>query len=81
MSGRRPERQAELEGAVRDILDEVRTGGDAAVIRLTERFDHAELGPEGLRVDPRELEASVGVLEPGVLSGLRTAIAWAPPIR
>jgi histidinol dehydrogenase len=75
VSGRRPERQAELEGAVRDILDEVRTGGDAAVIRLTERFDHAELGPEGLRVDPHELESSVGVLEPDVLSGLRTAIA------
>jgi histidinol dehydrogenase len=72
---RRPERQAELERAVRDILDEVRAGGDAAVIRLTERFDHAELGPEGLRVDPRELEGSVGILERDVLDGLRTAIA------
>jgi histidinol dehydrogenase len=72
---RRPEPQAELERAVRDILDEVRAGGDEAVIRLTERFDHAELGPEGLRVDPRELESSVGVLERDVLDGLRTAIA------
>ena len=75
MSGRRPERQHELEQAVRDILDEVRTGGDAAVIRLTERFDHAELGPEELRVDARELEGSVGILERNVLNGLRTAIA------
>jgi histidinol dehydrogenase len=72
---RRPERQAELERAVRDILDEVRAGGDEAVVRLTERFDHAELGPEGLRVDPRELEGSVGILELDVLAGLRTAIA------
>ena len=72
---RRPEPQAELERAVRDILDEVRAGGDEAVIRLTERFDHAELGPEGLRVDPRELESSVGILERDVLDGLRTAIA------
>jgi histidinol dehydrogenase len=72
---RRPQRQAELEQALRDILDEVRAGGDAAVIRLTERFDHAELGPEGLRVDPRELESSVGILERDVLGGLRTAIA------
>jgi histidinol dehydrogenase len=72
---RRPEPQAELERAVRDILDEVRAGGDEAVIRLTERFDHAELGPEGLRVDPRELESSVGILERNVLDGLRTAIA------
>ena len=75
MSGRRPERQHELEGAVREILDEVREGGDAAVIRLTERFDHAELGPEELRVDARELEGSVGILERDVLNGLRTAIA------
>ena len=72
---RRPEPQAELERAVRDILDEVRAGGDEAVIRLTERFDHAELGPEGLRVDPRELEGSVGILERDVLDGLRRAIA------
>ena len=75
MSGRRPERQHELEQAVRDILDEVRTGGDAAVISLTERFDHAELGPEELRVDAQELEGSVGILERDVLNGLRTAIA------
>ena len=31
--------------------------------------------PSELRVDPRELEAAVGVLEPAVLDGLRTAIA------
>ena len=72
---RRPAPQADLERAVRDILDEVRAGGDEAVIRLTERFDHAELGPEGLRVDPRELEGSVGILGRDVLDGLRTAIA------
>jgi histidinol dehydrogenase len=75
VSGRRPERQPELEQAVRDILDEVRAGGDAAVIRLTERFDHAELGPEELRVDARELEGSLGILERDVLDGLRIAIA------
>jgi histidinol dehydrogenase len=75
VSGRRAERPPDLERAVREILGEVRTGGDAAVIRFTERFDHAELGPEDLRVDPRELEGSLGVLERGVLDGLRTAIA------
>ena len=53
----------------------VREDGDDAVLELTERFDHAELAPEQLRVDPKELEASVGVLEPDVLAGLRTAIA------
>jgi histidinol dehydrogenase len=45
------------------------------VLDFTERFDHAQLGPGELRVDPREVEASIGVLEPSVLAGLRTAIA------
>jgi histidinol dehydrogenase len=63
------------EDAVRAIVDEVRADGDAAVLRLTARFDRAELRPEELRVPPPELEASIGALEPGVLAGLRTAIA------
>ena len=70
----RPRSSAPAE-AVREIVAEVRSGGDAAVRRLTERFDRAELGPEDLRVDPAEVEAAVGVLEPDVLRGLRTAIA------
>ena len=57
------------------IVAEVRRRGDEAVLDFTERFDKAELGPDELRVDARELEASVGVLEPPVLEGLRTAIA------
>jgi histidinol dehydrogenase len=60
---------------VAKIIDEVRRRGDAAVLDFTERFDHAELAPDQLRVDPDELESSVGVLEPAVLDGLRTAIA------
>jgi histidinol dehydrogenase len=60
---------------VSDIIEAVRIRGDEAVLEFTERFDHAELGPEQLRVDANELEASVGVLEPDVLKGLRTAIA------
>jgi histidinol dehydrogenase len=60
---------------VAEILADVRKRGDEAVLDYTERFDKAELAPEQLRVDARELEASVGVLEPAVLDGLRTAIA------
>jgi len=60
--------------SVGEIIEEVRVRGDDAVRDFTERFDHAELGPDQLRVDADELEASVGVLEPDVLAGLRTAI-------
>jgi len=60
---------------VAEIVKDVQIRGDEAVLEYTERFDHAELGPEQLRVDANELEASVGILEPDVLAGLRTAIA------
>ena len=66
---------ANVRDDVREIVEEVRAEGDAAVTRLTEKFDRAELGPEELQVDPRELEASVGALAPDVMRGLRTAIA------
>jgi histidinol dehydrogenase len=71
----RSEPERTLTEPVAAIIEEVRTRGDDAVLDFTERFDHAELGPDQLRVDANELEASVGVLEPDVLAGLRTAIA------
>jgi len=72
---RRPRPPEHAEGDVRRIIGEVVEGGDEAVLRLTARFDRAELRPEQLRVDPRETEAALGFLEPAVLDGLRTAIA------
>jgi histidinol dehydrogenase len=60
---------------VRQIIEEVRRDGDRAVLRLTERFDGADLAPEQLRVDPAEVDAAIGLLAPDVLGGLRTAIA------
>ncbi|HEX8065145.1 MAG TPA: histidinol dehydrogenase [Thermoleophilaceae bacterium] len=66
---------ADVEDDVRAILAEVRDGGDAAVRRLTERFDRAGLAPDELAVPPAELDAAAGTLEPAVLAGLREAIA------
>jgi histidinol dehydrogenase len=66
---------ADVEEPVREILEAVARGGDAAVLDFTERFDHAELGPGQLAVDARELEASLGALEPAVIAALRTSIA------
>jgi histidinol dehydrogenase len=58
---------------VAEILAEVRSRGDEAVLDFTERFDRAELGPAELRVDAREVEGALGVLEPAVLAGLKMA--------
>jgi histidinol dehydrogenase len=66
---------ARPEERVAEILRTVRAVGDEAVLRYTEEFDHAELAPEQLQVEAREVEAAVGVLEPSVRAGLQTAIA------
>jgi histidinol dehydrogenase len=65
----------DVEDDVRAIAAEVREGGDAAVRRLTERFDHAELAAHSILVPLHEIEAAASTLEPAVLRGLRTAIA------
>jgi histidinol dehydrogenase len=65
----------DVEAEVRGIVDEVRAGGDAAVKRLTERFDHAALAPESLLVPLHEIEAALSALEPDVLRGLKMAAA------
>jgi histidinol dehydrogenase len=65
----------DVEADVRGIVEEVRAGGDNAVRRLTERFDHAELAVESLLVPLHEIEAAVSTLEPDVLRGLKMAAA------
>ena len=64
-----------VEGEVREIIDAVRAGGDAAVLALTERFDHAEVAPDALAVPEAEVEAAVGALEASVREALLLAIA------
>ncbi|MGH9283406.1 MAG: histidinol dehydrogenase, partial [Acidimicrobiales bacterium] len=59
--------------AVRAILDQVRTGGDAAVRDLTERFDGVRL--DDLRVPPAEVEAALGAIPPLLREALEAARA------
>jgi histidinol dehydrogenase len=67
--------ELDLASDVAHIIRDVRDRGDASIVHWTERFDRAQLGPEQLRIDGGELEASADLLEPDVLEGLRTAIA------
>jgi len=64
----------DVEQDVKSIVAEVRHGGDAALRRLIERFDHAELSGE-LTVPLSVIEQAVATLEPEVLRAIRTAIA------
>lgn len=62
-----------ITGGVREILERVRSGGDAAVREQAERFGEAT--PESLRVDPEAVAAAPGMLEPDVREALRLAAA------
>ncbi|PYI51302.1 histidinol dehydrogenase [Paenibacillus flagellatus] len=60
---------------VQDILERVRTEGDAAVLELTERFDKVKLQASELRVTDEEIQAAYGRVEPAFVEALRRASA------
>jgi len=63
----------EVSNEVAAIVRDVRERGDEAVLELTASHDATESAPEGLRVDPAELERAVAELDPEVLAALELA--------
>ncbi|HEX4244553.1 MAG TPA: histidinol dehydrogenase, partial [Acidimicrobiales bacterium] len=57
--------------AVADIIAEVKVGGDAAVRRLTERFDHVVL--DDVRVPAAEIQAALERVSPELRAALQVA--------
>ena len=49
----------DVDAVVADIIADVRTRGDAAVIELTNRFDRLQLTPETLAFRPEEIEQAI----------------------
>ena len=65
----------ELNRGVREIVEDVREHGDAAVCRALERFDGVACSPAGLRVPAEEIEAARGAVPPALLRAIRRGIA------
>jgi histidinol dehydrogenase len=72
VDGRREE-AADVREAVRAIVDEVRRDGDAALIRLTGRFDRFDLSPGGPRVGEDELAAAAAACDADTVRALELA--------
>ena len=53
------------------IEDEVREGGDAALLRLTARFDATERPPDSVRVDPDATSRALASLDPAIRESLQ----------
>ncbi len=69
----RRETSADVESAVRAIIDDVRTRGDAAVIETTQKFDRFSVDAKGLRITPDEIDAAVKACDSKTLDALTFA--------
>jgi histidinol dehydrogenase len=65
----------EVEAAVREILQSVRTHGDAAVVDCIRRFDRVEVDVEGLEVPGAELTRALDRVDPEFLAAVDLAAA------
>lgn len=64
-----------VEDVVRNILDQVARGGDAAAARLTSELDRAQISKESLRVPPELLERAHREADPELMALIRRAAA------
>ncbi|SJZ98203.1 histidinol dehydrogenase [Consotaella salsifontis] len=64
---------ADVEAAVRAIVDDVKTRGDEALIEATARFDRLTLTPQTLKVARDEIDAALAGTDPEVRAALELA--------
>ena len=67
-------RNPRVEDKVRKILEDVRVGGDDAVIRYTRKFDRVKLAPRDLRVSESEINGAYQNINPDFVSTLKMAV-------
>jgi len=64
---------ADVENAVRTIVDDVRARGDAALIEATAKFDRLALDAAGLRIPAAEIDAAVAACDGPTIEALKLA--------
>ena len=63
--GQAHEDAAELRGAIRTLVEDVRDRGDAALLDALARFDRVEVDAAGLRVSDAEFARALSAIDPG----------------
>lgn len=71
--GQKREVSQDIDQAVRKIIDDVRSGGDASLISLSKTFDRVDLGAVGLVITPDEIKQAVQACDDDALAALRFA--------
>jgi histidinol dehydrogenase len=67
------ESAADVNEAVSDIINNVRSNGDNALYELTERFDKQDLRTSGLAITSEEIEAAIKNVAPDTMQALELA--------
>ncbi len=67
------EEQTDVDGVVSDILSDVKTRGDAAVLDYTARFDRLDLTADQLRFTAAEISDAVSKCEPSLIATMEEA--------
>lgn len=71
--GAKREVSSDVDAAVRAIVADVRTRGDAALVELSQRYDRADLSKLGIPVAKADIEAARHACDPEVLDALSLA--------
>ena len=71
---RSPNHYGEFIDRVNDIIQNVRTNGDAAIFDYTKRFDGADITAENIRVTEEEIQEAYSLVEPELLDVIRKAL-------
>lgn len=67
------EASADVENAVRAIVDDVAKHGDTALIAATKKFDRLDVAASGLRITAAEIETAVKACDAATLDALKFA--------
>lgn len=71
--GMKRETDADVDAVVADIIADVQTRGDAAVIELTEKFDRLKLTPETVAFSAAEMDAEIAKVPAAESDALKIA--------
>lgn len=72
---RSPNNYGQYETIVNDIIEKVKSEGDAAIFAYTKQFDKCELTAETIRVTEEEIEEAVNTIEPKLYEVMEKAAA------
>ncbi len=70
---RKREMQVDVAATVREILDNVRSRGDAALLEYTHKFDRMSLGENDLRISENEIISAANSVDSDTMEALKLA--------